>query len=251
MALPVVLAAVDLGSQTARVLYHGAAMAKLLGLDLRVLHVGSDVSEQARQHVRDSCLREAPYQIDLDADDVIVRAGRVSDVIAREALRQSAQLVVMGARGHTAIRSLILGSTSNAVLRDIVSLGDTAALTCGTVLAAIDLDEHCEEQLRLASLMARIASQPLVLMTVARSRLSDHDAGVQLRERAHGLQPQRPAAMIVRRGPVADEITRCARSENAGLVVMGLRATPRCQPGGIATAVLKTGQAFVLAVPGC
>ena len=37
----------------------------------------------------------------------------------------------------------------------------------------------------------------------------------------------------------------------AGLVVMGLRASPKCQPGSIAAAVLKTRKAFVLAVPGC
>jgi len=46
-------------------------------------------------------------------------------------------------------------------------------------------------------------------------------------------------------------ISRCAATEGAGLVVMGLRNRPRCQPGSIATAVMKTGKAFVLAVPGC
>lgn len=81
--------------------------------------------------------------------------------------------------------------------------------------------------------------------------MTDHEAGAMLRQRAHGLEPKRPTAMIVRRGVVADEIARCASTEGAGLVVMGLRASPRCQPGGIATAVLKTKKAFVLAVPGC
>lgn len=265
MAVPVVLAAVDLGPQTGRILYHAAAFAKLLAVDLRVLHVSADVSERARQLLLSSCLLNAPYQVDFETDDVIVRAGRVSEVIALEALRQPARLVVMGARGHTAIRSLILGSTSDAVLGsatvpvllvpsgniDIVSFGDTAALTCGTVLAAVDLDEHCDEQLRFASLLARIASQPLVLMTVARSRVDDREAGAQLRERARGLQPTPPTSTIVRRGAVAEEITRCARAENAGLVVLGLRARPRRQPTAIAPALLKTRDAFVLAVPGC
>ena len=51
------------------------------------------------------------------------------------------------------------------------------------------------------------------------------------------------------RKDVAEEISRCASAEGAGLVVMGLRA--RGQPGVIASAVLKTHRAFVLAVPGC
>jgi hypothetical protein len=72
-----------------------------------------------------------------------------------------------------------------------------------------------------------------------------------LRQRAHGLEPRRPAAMIVRRGAVAQEIARCAEAEGAGLVVMGLHATPQCRPGSIVSAVMKTGKAFVLAVPGC
>jgi hypothetical protein len=134
---------------------------------------------------------------------------------------------------------------------DIIGVGDHAALTCGPVIAAVDLTEQCDEQPRLASRLAQMAAQPLILMTVAKSRITDHQAGIMLRQRAHGLEPKRPAALIVRRGAVAAEIARCAATEGAGLVVMGLRASPKCQPGAIASAVLKTKKAFVLAVPGC
>lgn len=260
-----VIAAVDLGPQTARVLYHAAAFARLLDLRLRVIHVDSDTSAAAHERLLAVCLERAPYQVDISADDVVVRSGRVSDVIAREAQRDRARLVVMGARGHGAVASLLLGSTSEAVMRgatvpvllvpptdiDIVNIGDTVALTCGPVVAAVDLTEHCDEQLRMASLLAHIAGSPLLLMTVAQSRITDHQADVQLRGRAHGLAPKRPAATIVRRGSVPEEIARCAETEGAGLVVMGLRSSPRCQPGSIASAVLRSRKAFVLAVPGC
>lgn len=265
MALPVVIAAVDLGPQTARVLYHAAGFARLLDLKLKVIHVSRDLSEAAHQRLLNRCLQHGPYEVDFDPADVVLRAGRVSDVIAREALRERATLVVVGARGHSTVTTFLLGSTSDALLRtaatpvllvppidiDIVSIGDTVALTCGPVLAAVDLTEHCDEQLRMAGLLAHIAAQPLLLLTVAESRTTDHQAGLELRERAHGLAPKRPAAIIVRRGRVADEISRCAATEGAGLVVMGLRHRPGCQPGRIATAVMKTRKAFVLAVPGC
>lgn len=265
MALPVLIAAVDLGPHTARVLYHAAGFARLLDLKLKVFHVSPDASAAAHERMLQVCVQQGPYQADFAVDDVVIRSGQVSEVIAREARRDRATLVVMGARGHHGVASLFLGSTSKAVLRaattpvllvpandmDIVSIGDSVALTCGPVVAAIDLDEHCDRQLRMASRLAHIGSQPLILMTVARSRVTDHVAGQQLLQLAHGLEPKRPAAMIVRRGTVAAEIARCAGTEGAGLVVMGLRAGPRGRPGAIASAVLNTQQAFVLAVPGC
>ena len=62
----------------------------------------------------------------------------------------------------------------------------------------------------------------------------------------------RPGAVrevIVRTGLVAEEIGHAAATEPAGLVVMGLRERGRGMPGGIATAVLKTHNTLVLAVP--
>jgi hypothetical protein len=70
-----------------------------------------------------------------------------------------------------------------------------------------------------------------------------------LHDRAHQIDKPRPQALIVRRGSIAQEISRCAVQEGAGLVVMGLRLRPHGAPGVIAMAVLKTNRAFVLAVP--
>jgi nucleotide-binding universal stress UspA family protein len=117
------------------------------------------------------------------------------------------------------------------------------------VLAAVDLAELCTRQLQWASRLAGLAAQSLVLMTVARTKVVDHAAAAALRERAHGVAPVKPRSLIVRRGDVAEEIARCADAEGAGLVVMGLRQRPRGRPGVIASAVLATGRAFVMAVP--
>ncbi len=209
------------------------------------------------------CLRMGPYQQAFTAGQIAIRSGQVSDAIAREARVSGATLVVMGSRGRDVVTKLLLGSTSDAVLRntttpvllvppsdiDIVSGGDRVALTCGPVMAAVDLEEVGGEHLAMASRIAHLARQPLSLMTVARSRVSDQNAAAVLRERSHGLAPVKPRSLIVRRGPIAAEISRCARVEGAGLVVMGLRPGLRSQPGAIASAVLKTKRAFVLALP--
>ena len=260
---PVVVCAVDLGPATRRVLYHAAGFARVLGADLKVVHIAPDESAQTQHRVLSQCLVEAPYQ-KIDASDVVVRTGRVSEMIQREALRHDAAVIVAGSRGRGGLSRLVLGSTGAALMRtartpvlfvpstniDIVSVGDTAALTCGSVLAAVDLDEACEHQLRMAARLAALAHGPLLLMTVARARMSEHDASQRLRERAHELAIK-PHAIIVRRGGVAIQISQCAAAECAGLVVMGLRERPRGRAGAIASAVLEGGRAFVLAVPGC
>ena len=263
MSEPLVLCAVDLGPSTSKVLYHAVGLSRVLGAGLKILHVGADESTELRTRVFNECERLAPYEAAISPDAVVLATGRVSEAIQREALRAGATLLVVGSRGHGGIARLLLGSTSEALLglartpvllvpptdMDIVSLGDRPALTCGPVLAAVDLAEACDHQLRMASEMARLAAHPLHLMTVAHSTMTDHDASQELRERAHGLTPVKPRSLIVRRGDVAEEISRCAVTEGAGLVVMGLRERPRGRPGVIASAVLKTGRAFVLAVP--
>lgn len=258
-----VIAAIDLGPSSARVLHHAAGFARLLSCRLKVLHVNGATAD-ARAHVLEFCRRDGPYEVDLAEEDVIVGSGIVSDFILRESIRNRARLLVVGSHGHNRLATLILGSTSEAVLRgttvpvllvppndlDIVSTADRAMLTCGPVLAAIDLAEPSDAQLMLADDLAWLAGQPLLLMTVAPQRV-DHDvAGAKLREKGLHLGDHRPRAVIVRRGDVAEQISMCARVEGSGLVVMGLRQRPRATPGAIASAVLKRNRAFVLAVPG-
>jgi universal stress protein A len=260
-----VIAAIDLGPSSARVLYHAAGFARLFSHRLRVLHVVRQPSPDDRERVSDFCRVNGPYEIDIETEDVTVASGIVSELIVRESIRQKAALVVVGSRGRAGIAKLVLGSTSEAVLRgatvpvlvvppidvDIINISDRATLNCGPILAAVDLAERCDPQLQLAADLSRRGAQPLVLMTVASRKLDEHAAAMMLRERGHHLSGAKPHAMIVRRGDVAAEISRCARSEGAGLVVMGVRRRPRGVPGVIASAVLKTNRAFVLAVPGC
>ena len=257
-----VLAAVDMGPDSKRVLLHAAALARLFSTSLTVLHVGSDASAEQRAHVWEWFARQGPYEVDLAEEDIVVRTGMVSDAIYREAVKQRARLVVMGSRGHSKLASFFLGSTTQAVLRnapapillvppvdlDIVSLADRARLSCGPVLAAVDLAECSDRQLQFAGELAQLAGQPLVLLTVTGRQHTDRISCDMLRDRAYRAAVL-PSATIVRHGHVADQISQCAAKEHTGLVVMGLTKRSRRQPGAIATAVLRSNAAFVLAVP--
>lgn len=46
-------------------------------------------------------------------------SGHAAEVLAAEAQRVGAELLVMGAYGHSPLRSLIVGSTTTAVVRGV------------------------------------------------------------------------------------------------------------------------------------
>lgn len=257
-----VLAAIDMGPSSRRVLLHAAGLARLSATTLKVLHVGADPSAAERQRVLEFCALQGPYEVDLSEDDVVVRTGIVSEGIYREAIKQRARLVVMGSRGHGKFAAFLIGSTTQAVLRhapapillvppvdlDIVSLADRARLCCGPVLAAVDLTDATDRSLKVAGELAQLAGQPLLLVTVTGRQLPDRLTSSMLRERAHRAAVM-PCATIVRHGDIADQISSCAKAERSGLVVVGLGDKPRKHPGSIASALLRTNSAFVLAVP--
>src|SRR5688572_15790267 len=190
MAARPVIAAIDLGPLTGRVLYHAAAFARLLAAPLKVLYVNGDATAESRVRIVNACLQLGPYQADFNESQIVIRAGRVSDAIAREAHGQDALLVVIGSRRHSPVAKFILGSTSEAVLKnattpvllvpptdmDIVNIGDRVTLTSGAVIAAVDLSEDSDEQLRFAAAIAALGRHALLMMTVAKSRVTDHAA---------------------------------------------------------------------------
>jgi nucleotide-binding universal stress UspA family protein len=264
-----ILCATD-GSDLSKKLYrHAAGLAAVCGAKLALVHVADDDREpHAASRVHNEYLRAIPYTGSVDLDpEIFVPSGRTVETILLSAQGYHANLIVCGSRRRGTVASWLLGSTSRALLEqsplplllvpdndyDVISLGENQpALHFGSVVAAIDRAEHNVAQLDLASRLAHLSGQPLSLLTVLESGddTSVDDAREHLRERAHGLQPVRPRALIVRRGEVAQEIVRCCDAEDAGLVVMGLRGKNRgSRPGAIATAVLARGRSVVLAVP--
>lgn len=263
-----VLCAVDRSDATERVLRHAAGIAAVAHARLTLIHVDdesptADAQEEWRRHYYDALPYGAAYVPD---PDVRVVPGPASETILAHADKADADLIVCGARGRGPFAGWLLGSTSRSLLRaasrpmliipssdvDIVTLTDARPeLNFGAVIAAIDFGEHNAAQLQLASAIAALAEDPLLLLTVlaADDPLTDHAAAEALRGRAHKLTPIKPDAIIVRRGDVPDEIARCAARQNAGIIVMGVRTGGRQRPGAIASAVLEWQRPAVLAVP--
>jgi hypothetical protein len=258
------LAAIDLGPESPRVLYHAAGFARLLSASLVIVHASADSERRARRRVVDYCTVNGPYEFDPSESEIVVAHGPAAKVINREAATRQPRLVVIGSRGHTSLTRLFVGSTGDAVLRgattpvlmvpssdrDIVNLSDRALLTCGPILVPIDMDEDSDAQLAVAHRLARISRQPSVFMTVAPRRWTDDEAKKRLTELIQGREPTASQSVVVRRGRVPNQIAACAELEGSGLVVMGLGSHSGGPPGRIASAVLRTRHAFVIAVPG-
>ena len=192
-----------------------------------------------------------------------ITQGHPADAIV-ELARTGYDLVVAGTHARTGLARWFLGSTSAALLErapcptllvppgnmDVVTLeANRVVLNVGAVLAAVDLADPNPTQLALAADIASLARQPLVVMTVADEQTTDETAERQLREWSDPLATDVAHHIVVRRGAIADEIHRAAVAEPAGLVVMGLRGSGHGMPGEIATAVLRSRDALVLAVP--
>lgn len=262
-----VLCALDSSPLGPRVLRHAVGVAAVCDAQLTLLKVVSSDARRAEADVA-AMLRDLVPSGAFLAREPRIRAlqlsmGQPADAVV-DAAQHGTDLIVAGTHSKSGWSRWFLGSTSAAILEqapcpvmlippgeaEVVTLGSTEArLSPGAVLAAVDLNDVHRPQLTMAGDLAALAGQPLVLMTVADAAMSDEEAERALRACAAQAGLEGAARFVVRRGNVADEIDRAAVAERAGLVVMGLRAPEKGTPGGIATAVLKTKDAVVLAVP--
>lgn len=125
-----ILAAVDFGEHSAKVLQEAAAMAKLCEAELIVSHVVSyplvtDVDyaipsvyelESKLIELAEHQLRELLAQVALTGSvRAIVESGRPKDAISQIAEKEKIDLIVLGAHGRHGLAKL-LGSTANRVL---------------------------------------------------------------------------------------------------------------------------------------
>jgi nucleotide-binding universal stress UspA family protein len=262
-----VICALDHSALSARVLRHAAGVAGACGAQLTILTVSPADSRREQARVEALIAGTLPAGASY-LQAVHIRVARVTQGHPSDAILQLASegydLVVAGTQSRGGLARWFLGSTSSELLEraicptllvppgdtDVVTLTpDEARLNVGTVMAAVDLAEHNVAQVALASRLAELAHQPLVLCTVVNSGDTAAEAEKALLERAQALPAEAVRQVIVRAGSVAQEIGRAAAAQGAGLVVMGLRERGLGQPGATATAVLKEHHMLVLAVP--
>ena len=195
------------------------------------------------------------------------------------AARIHADLIVMSSRGASGMRKRFFGSTAERVLRETTvpvlvtppsGIGPArlseVRKTVRRVLAPVNLSEASARQARVAKGLADALDVPLLLLHVvepvrvnrpsARALPSIGDAR---RDRAeHSLDslleslgsPSRVESLVVF-GEPSEEIATVAQDRDAGLIVMGLHASPRQGPrmGSVTYRVLCLSHIPVFALP--
>jgi nucleotide-binding universal stress UspA family protein len=209
-----------------------------------------------------------------------VRVGDASDAVLEAADRQGADLIVMGTHGLGGFRKLLLGSTTERVLRRThtpllaVPITDQPVLlepagprfNVKTILAATDFSETSIRAVHWAADLAHQLAVPLVVAHVVTPiavptqwqpyvDVVDGERVTQTRQRLERLVADLPdsagAGVVVTAGRPAGSIASTAAEQGAGLIVMGLIGdqgafAPR--PGSIAYRVLCVAHVPVLVV---
>jgi nucleotide-binding universal stress UspA family protein len=284
-----IVCAVDFSDQSRVALIRAAAWARHFGARLTVVTVVEPLLANAAAAVYDMDLAREEVLPELRAFvekvqsdgivlppwDAIVLTGEPADQIVGY---QPADLIVIATQGLSGYRKLLLGSTTERVLRQtrvpvlVVPPGEQTAvikdatLQVGRVLAPVDFDSACVTDAQAAADIAEALGAPLLMLHVVapvrgldrlRSALETHNriqgelAGQQMQRLAAGIQGGEVETSIVS-GPPAEEIARIAVDRGAGLIVMGLRGQTRlfgARPGSIAYRVLGLAPAMILALP--
>lgn len=212
--------------------------------------------------------------------EVMVLVGESASEIVALAQREHAQLIVIATHGLSGYRKMLLGSTTEKVLRQTTVPvlvapppeqtspdSDPSRIDVGRVLAPVDFKDGCLTDVRVAATLAQTFGVPLLLVHVVaplrglerlQPQLDTHNR-VQIERAEQQIQQlvsevSTPAgietAVIV--GSPAEDIAQIAVARGVGLIVMGLRRQEHMfgpRPGSIAYRVLGLAPARLLALP--
>lgn len=284
-----VLCPVDLSQPSTAPLHYGAAIAAHFGGELVVLAVDDPLLAEA------ASIRHYP-PLGLATEEELRRltgvavpargaasircvaaVGKPAARIAAIATDIHANLIVMSSRGRRGIRKMLLGSTTERVLRETrtpvlvvpddhelrTSLTDSRHGIHG-VLAPVDLTACSQSQVRTAAAVATGLSVPLVLAhvieplhipagsgldaasieTSRRATAEEHLASLRQAEAS-------AAETLVLSGEPAADIAATAARRDLGLIVMGLHGSGWTGPrlGSVTYRVLCLTHSMVLALP--
>jgi nucleotide-binding universal stress UspA family protein/predicted GNAT family acetyltransferase len=165
-----------------------------------------------------------------------ISSGFVQDAILKSAEQERVSCIMVGARGKGIIRGYILGSVSSDVLRrsstDVLIVQSAGSHPAGQedlfrkVLCPVDFSRPSTEMIGFVSSLGGVGE--ILLLHVIRSAESGHelaylleDAENKLIDLRNGLRKRGFSAQtLVRTGSPAQEICRCAESEDVSLVLL-------------------------------
>lgn len=210
------------------------------------------------------------------------KTGETSKMIELAAREFRCELIVMGTQGLGGIQKVIVGSTTERMLRraalpvlaippsfatESAAVAPPRLRAATTILIPVDLREQSARDVRAGERIARALGRGLLLLHVlppiqappwfradftATARLEATKAGRQLESLARSVGSGVRVDTRVARGKAADEVAALAAEEGIGLVVMRRRRGPGVlgsRAGSIASRVLRHAVTPVLVLP--
>lgn len=294
LTFPSILCPVDFSEESRNALRWAVAMAVKFKGQVTVLTVvepllahaadtrfGVDLARETDATLREFVATSLPRAGWVPAVEIAVRVGDAPAVILETTDGGRVDLVVMGTHGLGGVKKLLLGSTTERVLRQTrvpvlgVPGGAAAAglddsgprFTLKAVVAASDFSAPARAAVELAGGLARdLAAALVVIHAVAPVfvpvewqpyvDVADEQRATETRERLEKwlqeIAPGLPAETVVTVDRPADSIAAIAAEKRAGVIVMGLsgeRGAFATRPGSIAYRVLSAARVPVLVVP--
>ena len=294
MTAAAVLCPIDFSDESRNALRWAQVVAERRHATLIVFHaVDSLLAEAARMSAgvalegteTDTALREfvsttlAAGKVPGDRLALRVRVGEPAKAILEEAARQQPLMIVMGTQGLGGIKKLLVGSTTERVLRGarqpVLAVPPKAGhapqsgdLSAGIrrILVGTDFSAASMTALRLAAAFAREISVPILIahivvptpVTPAWQSLAEQADETRLtdaRQRMQELSQEFPGLSVetlVALDRAEDALASLAEERGAGLIVLGLASEEGAfaqHPGSIAYRVLTLAKALVLLVP--
>jgi nucleotide-binding universal stress UspA family protein len=265
--------ATDGSENTAQATRAAIDIAGRRGSKFHLLHVWHDVhTSYAHAFVKGELRQQGRETLDEEVKRIQKRGGTVTRSHLREgrtfeeAIRLSeetaADLLVVGSRGHSGLRRMLVGSNSE----DIVHHAHLPVLVvrCGEnvwpptrVVAGDDFSEDARKAATLAANLGNIFdAQMLLLHAVPKLQQASGEAvEARLEERAGDLEdllPHRPQARVIAGDPAEVLLEAAQEGERPTLVAVGSRGlgpVGRLRLGSVSTRVIRAGPGAVLVYP--
>lgn len=263
-----VLCAVDSSEHSRAALYLAAGLSAEPGCRLVVLRAderaaGEEKDRQKAQFELQAFVRSAlPRQVShREGLSHLVADGDPAGAILREAAGCGADLIVVGSRGRSAMRTAFFGSTTGTLLREtrvpvaivppahpeVVTISAAGAVShLGIVVVPIDLEEPAQRQLEFAAALSPGSGHRLLLMTVVPPGSDDEGPLQKLRLLAGSVTTARGCRALVKEGGVAETVLSVLHHEPVGVTVLG---KSNGAPGKLAAELVRHAGSVVVVVP--
>lgn len=175
-----IIIAYDFSSGSRPAITKGLKLARFFGAKPIILHVIDTEIADVYKHILsaeltteiEKAIKEDLATLDQDhlEHDIIVTSGKPAQVIAKMAEEQNANLVVIGSHGHNIVSRVLLGSTSESVLKHspvpVFVARHEAKTRDANILVPIDLDPASEQAIPMALTLSRVWQSQIKLMHV-------------------------------------------------------------------------------------